>query len=113
MLFVAKNVMRLCAVMVGVCVGIGLHALMPGVPWYMALGYFVVLGVAFLFACTLVVASLMIGSAPGRSKLGQKLANKVETDTDNARKVYEQKRAAAKCRTASKEETTVRPPQAK
>lgn len=85
MLRIVRAAMLLFAVMIGISIGIGLHALMPKVSVWAALWYFFVLVLAFMFACTLVVASLMIGSAPGRSKLGQKLAAKVDSQQTGAR----------------------------
>jgi hypothetical protein len=113
MLTVVRLAMLCFAVMIGVAIGIGLHALMPQVSIWAALWYFFVLGLAFLFACTLVIASLMIGSAPGRSKLGQQLNAKVNQQTEGSGELYEQARRIAAKRNQAEPETTMRPPQAK
>lgn len=107
MLFVVKNVMRLCAVMIGVCIGIGLHGLMPNVGIVRALLCFLAMGMGFLFACTLVVASLLIGSAPGRSKLGQKLSAKVDSQHPEAKQLYERLKAAKQSGATATKKATV------
>lgn len=81
MLRAVKTAMQLCALLCGTAISLGLHAIMPKLPWYQAWFYFLILGLCFLFACTLAVASLLIGSAPNRSKLGTMLNTKVQQQT--------------------------------
>lgn len=96
MLRFVKTMMQLCALMVYGAIGVALRALMPNVQLGTAVFLFLVLVLVFLFACTLAVASLLIGSAPSRSKFGQRLADKVSRDAAAAEDMYGHKCNAAR-----------------
>jgi len=109
MLRVVQGVMQLGAVLIAVCIGLALHGWMPGVPLWKAALYLVVLIVAAAFAVTLVLSSLLIGSVPRRSKLGEKLAGKIDRQTGGARQRYDELRRNATGAKAGAAEAAVRP----
>lgn len=107
MLRAVKTAMQLCALLCGAAVSIGIHAIMPKVPWYQAWFYFLMLGLCFSFACTLAIASLLIGEAPRRSKLGAMLNTKVNQQTREGEDVHGRITADTKRREASATEAAM------
>jgi len=73
--------MFLMAVLIHALISGWLHSLMPGTPLPLAWLHFIGMGVSLLFAWSLIAAPLLIGSAPRRSKLGQRLSDKVTAQT--------------------------------
>lgn len=85
MIIVVRCVMQACAVLILVSLVFALQALMPGVPLWKAVLDFTGLCLSFMFAGTLTISSLLIGSVPKRSKLGASLANRVNQQTAEGR----------------------------
>lgn len=74
---VVKLVMRFGALLIAMCVALVVHGATKDTPLAVAVFGFFCLWLGFSFAVAMLVSSWFIGSAPKRTAIGQKLADKV------------------------------------
>jgi len=109
MLRVVRLVMIFAALMVLAALTLALHRLLPDRGVLMAWLDFIALGISFLFALSVLLAAMLIGGYPGRSKLGQRLNDKVNQQERSARDVYQAHRQRRRAEAQGTKETTMRP----
>lgn len=112
-LTIIKITLRLCALLIVLVISLALHSLLPGHTLLISWLDFIGLGMALMFAMTLVVSSFLVNSSASRSKLGQRLADKVSKQTGGSRELYERFRTESRRGTQGSAEAAMPAPHTK